>query len=58
MNNFRNHQRPRREYRFDIVDHEKALKIWRDSTFKRNCSTVHIHPAYKMSRVYTMLQLK
>ncbi len=22
------------EYRFDIVDHKKSLKIWRDSTFK------------------------
>jgi hypothetical protein len=28
----KNHQRPRREYRFDIVDHKKALTIWWDST--------------------------
>ncbi len=33
MKKFKNHQRPRREYRFDILDHKKTLKIWRDSTF-------------------------
>ncbi len=30
-----NHQHPRKEYRFDIVGHKKALKIWLDSTFKQ-----------------------
>jgi hypothetical protein len=34
MKKFKNHQRPRREYRFDIVGHKKALKIWWDGTFK------------------------
>ncbi len=34
MKKIKNHQRPRREYIFDIVDDKKALKIWRDSTFK------------------------
>jgi hypothetical protein len=34
MKNFKNHQRPRREDRFDIVDNKKALKIWWESTFK------------------------
>jgi hypothetical protein len=34
MKIFKKHRRPRREYRFDIVDHKKALKIWRDSPFK------------------------
>ncbi len=33
LKKFKNHQRPRREYRFDLVDDEKALKIWWDSTF-------------------------
>jgi hypothetical protein len=31
---FENHQHPRRKYRFDIVGHKKALKIWCDSPFK------------------------
>ncbi len=35
MNTFKNHQRPRRKYRFDIVGHKKALKIWWDSPFKQ-----------------------
>jgi hypothetical protein len=35
MKKFKNHQRPRRKYRFDIVGHKKALKIWRESPFKR-----------------------
>ncbi len=34
MTKFKNHQRPRRKYRFDIVGHKKALKIWWDSPFK------------------------
>jgi hypothetical protein len=34
MKQFKNHQRPRRKYRFDIVGHKKALKIWYDSPFK------------------------
>ncbi len=33
MKKFNNHQRPRRKYRFDIVGHKKAVKIWRDSPF-------------------------
>ena len=33
MKKFKNHQRPRRKYRFDIVGHKKALKIWWDSPF-------------------------
>ncbi len=33
MKKFKNHQRPRRKYRFDIIGHEKALKIWWDSPF-------------------------
>ncbi len=33
MKKFKNHQRPRRKYRFDIVDNKKALKIWWDSPF-------------------------
>jgi hypothetical protein len=35
MKKFKNHQRPRRKYRFDIVGHKKALQIWRDSPFKQ-----------------------
>ncbi len=35
MKKFKNHQRPRIKYRFDIVGHKKALKIWWDSPFKR-----------------------
>jgi hypothetical protein len=31
MKKFKNHLRPRRKYRFDIVGHKKAFKIW--STF-------------------------
>jgi hypothetical protein len=34
MKKIKNRQRPRRKYRFDIVGHKKALKIWWDSTFK------------------------
>jgi hypothetical protein len=34
MKKFKNHQRPRRKYRFYIVGHKKALKIWWDSPFK------------------------
>jgi hypothetical protein len=38
MKKFKNHQRPRRKYRFDIVGLKKALKIWWYSLFKtRNC---------------------
>jgi hypothetical protein len=33
MKKFKNHQRPIRKYRFDIVGHNKALKIWWDSPF-------------------------
>jgi hypothetical protein len=44
MNNFKNRQRPRRKYRFDIVGHKKALKIWCDSPFnKRNKSWYYEH---------------
>ncbi len=35
MKKFKNHQRPRRKYSFDIVGHKKALKIWWDSPFKQ-----------------------
>ncbi len=34
MKKFKNHQRPRRKYRFNVVGHKKALKIWWDSPFK------------------------
>jgi hypothetical protein len=34
MKKFKNHQRPRRNYRFNIVGHKKALQIWWDSPFK------------------------
>jgi hypothetical protein len=34
MKKFKNHQRPRRKYRFNIIGHKKALKIWWDSPFK------------------------
>ncbi len=34
MKKFKNHQRPRRKYKFNIVGHKKALKIWWDSPFK------------------------
>ncbi len=34
MKKYQNHQRPRRKYRFDIVGHKKAFKIWWDSTIK------------------------
>ncbi len=34
MKKFKNHQRPRRKYRFDIVGNKKALQIWWDSPFK------------------------
>jgi hypothetical protein len=36
MKKFKNLQRPRRKYRFNIVGHKKALKIWWDSPFKPN----------------------
>ncbi len=40
MKNFKNHQRPCRKYRFDILGHKKALQIWWDSTFnKKNVFT-------------------
>jgi hypothetical protein len=35
MKKFKNHQCPRRKYRFDIIGHKNALKIWWDSPFKR-----------------------
>ncbi len=35
MKKFKNHQHPRRKYRFDIVGHKKALKFWCDSPFKK-----------------------
>ncbi len=41
MKKFKNHQRPRRKYRFDIVGHKKALKIWWDSPFKLKPSQAH-----------------
>ncbi len=31
MKKFKNLQRPRRKYKFNIVGHKKALKIWWDS---------------------------
>ncbi len=34
MKKFKNHQRPRRKYRFDIVGNKKVLQIWRDSPIK------------------------
>ncbi len=34
MKKFKNHQRPRRKYRFDIVGNKKALKILQDIPFK------------------------
>jgi hypothetical protein len=34
MKKFKNHQRPRRKYRFDILGNKNALKIWWDSPFK------------------------
>jgi hypothetical protein len=34
MKKFKNHKRPRKKYRFDIVGHKKALKIWWDSPFQ------------------------
>ncbi len=34
MKKFKNHQHPGRKYRFDIVGHKKALKIWWDNPFK------------------------
>jgi hypothetical protein len=33
MEKFKNHQRPHSKYRFNIVGHKKALKIWRDSPY-------------------------
>ncbi len=33
MKKFKNLQRPRRNYRFNIVGHKKAFKIWWDSPF-------------------------
>ncbi len=38
MKKLKNHQCARRKYRFDIVGHKKALKIWWDSPFK--CSNM------------------
>jgi hypothetical protein len=38
MKKFKNHQRPRRKYRFNIVGHKKALKIWWDSPFNQLAS--------------------
>ncbi len=34
MKKFKNRQRPRRKYIFDILGHKKALKISWDSPFK------------------------
>ncbi len=42
MKKFKNRQRPRRKYRFDIVGHKKALKIWWDSPFKGSGEIVGI----------------
>ncbi len=39
MKIFKNHQRPRRKYRFNIVGHKKAWKIWWDSPFNTECNT-------------------
>jgi hypothetical protein len=43
MKKFKNHQRPRRKYRFDIIGHKKALKIWWDSPFKGSKSSFSFH---------------
>jgi hypothetical protein len=36
MKKIKNHQRPRRKYRFNFVGHKKAIKIWWDSPFKQD----------------------
>ncbi len=41
MKKFKNHQRPRRKYRFNIVGHKKALKIWWDSPFNMGIYIKH-----------------
>ncbi len=46
MKKCKNHQRPRREYRFDIVDHKKAWKIWWDSTFNDEPINWRAHDSY------------
>ncbi len=43
MKKIKNHQRPRRKYRFNIVGHKKALKIWWDSPFKPPVSNSKIN---------------
>ncbi len=67
MKKFKNHQRPRRKYRFNIVGHKKALKIWWDSPF--NVQSIKLEgysqfspskgisaPNYPMQRSYSQHQ--
>ncbi len=49
MKKFKNHQRPRRKYRFIIAGHKKALKIWWDSPFKLRCWSVGSQLTNKIS---------
>jgi hypothetical protein len=54
MKKFKNHQRPRREYRFEIVDHKKALKIWRDSPFNARNQERHDRQVYEPTSLSTV----
>ncbi len=44
MKKFKNHQCPCRKYRFDIVGHKKALKIWGDSLFNARIMCKSVQP--------------
>jgi hypothetical protein len=50
MKKFKNYQRPRRKYRFDIVGHKKSLKIWWDSPFKVTISRLIELPENSINR--------
>jgi hypothetical protein len=49
MKKLKNHQHPRREYRFDIVDHKKP---------KKSGETVPLSPISVQSRTELCFQLK
>ncbi len=50
MKKFKNHQSPRRKYRFDILDNKKALKIWWDSSFKAAVEALYCTVGLQMIR--------
>jgi hypothetical protein len=54
MKKFKNHQRPRIKYRFDIVGHKKALKIWWDSPFKCMVRLYYVSESYPNQQHFTV----